>query len=266
MALIRRFEEEAGRQYQRAKAGGFLHLAIGEEATIVGTASAMDRERLPDRHLPHPRARDRPRHRPEVRDGRALRPRRRHARGGRGGSMHIFDGERRFMGGYGIVGGNLPLAAGLALASDYKGTDAVTVCMFGDGASNTGQLRRDDEPGRALAAAGRLPGREQPLRDGHRRSSATPPSPTSRGRPRASACPGVAGGRHGRARGARDRRRAHPARPRGAPADPGRGLHLPLPRPLGRRPRGLPDQGGGRGVAQEGPGRGLSRPCSRPRA
>jgi pyruvate dehydrogenase E1 component alpha subunit len=60
--------------------------------------------------------------------------------GGRGGSMHIFDGERRFMGGYGIVGGNLPIAAGLALASQYKGEDAVTVCMFGDGASNAGNF------------------------------------------------------------------------------------------------------------------------------
>jgi pyruvate dehydrogenase E1 component alpha subunit len=60
--------------------------------------------------------------------------------GGRGGSMHIFDLEHRFMGGYGIVGGNLPLAAGLALASDYKGEDSVTVCMFGDGASNTGNF------------------------------------------------------------------------------------------------------------------------------
>ena len=59
--------------------------------------------------------------------------------GGRGGSMHIFDLERRFMGGYGIVGGNLPLAAGLGLSSDYKGDD-VTVCMFGDGASNTGNF------------------------------------------------------------------------------------------------------------------------------
>jgi TPP-dependent pyruvate/acetoin dehydrogenase alpha subunit len=54
--------------------------------------------------------------------------------------MHIFDGDRRFMGGYGIVGGNLPIAAGLALASDYKGTDEVTVCMFGDGATNTGNF------------------------------------------------------------------------------------------------------------------------------
>jgi pyruvate dehydrogenase E1 component alpha subunit len=60
--------------------------------------------------------------------------------GGRGGSMHIFDLERRFMGGYGVVGGNLPLAAGLALSSDYRGTDEVTVCMFGDGASNTGNF------------------------------------------------------------------------------------------------------------------------------
>ena len=54
--------------------------------------------------------------------------------------MHIFDLEKRFMGGYGIVGGNLPIAAGLALSSQYKGEDAVTVCVFGDGASNTGNF------------------------------------------------------------------------------------------------------------------------------
>ena len=52
--------------------------------------------------------------------------------------MHMFDLARRFMGGYGIVGGNLPIAAGIALASDYKGTDEVTLCVFGDGASNQG--------------------------------------------------------------------------------------------------------------------------------
>jgi pyruvate dehydrogenase E1 component alpha subunit len=52
--------------------------------------------------------------------------------------MHLFDLERRFMGGYGIVGGNLPLAAGFALSSDYRGEDSVTLCMFGDGASNQG--------------------------------------------------------------------------------------------------------------------------------
>jgi pyruvate dehydrogenase E1 component alpha subunit len=57
---------------------------------------------------------------------------------GRGGSMHMFDLERRFMGGYGIVGGNLPIAAGFGLASDYRGTEDVTLCQFGDGASNQG--------------------------------------------------------------------------------------------------------------------------------
>jgi pyruvate dehydrogenase E1 component alpha subunit len=139
MATIRRFEEEAGRQYQRAKAGGFLHLAIGEEATIVGTTSVMrDDDYLiaPYRTHGHAIARgtDPKRVMTELFgrvDGTS---------GGRGGSMHIFDLEHRFMGGYGIVGGNLPLAAGLALASDYKGEDTVTVCMLGDGASNTGNF------------------------------------------------------------------------------------------------------------------------------
>jgi pyruvate dehydrogenase E1 component alpha subunit len=139
MALIRRFEEEAGRQYQRAKAGGFLHLAIGEEATIVGTTSVMrDEDLLIGTYRTHGHA-----------IARGTEPKRVMAElfgrvdgtsGGRGGSMHIYDAENRFMGGYGIVGGNLPIAAGLGLASQYKGEDAVTVCMFGDGASNTGNF------------------------------------------------------------------------------------------------------------------------------
>jgi pyruvate dehydrogenase E1 component alpha subunit len=139
MALIRRFEEEAGRQYQRAKAGGFLHLAIGEEATIVGTTSVMrDEDYLIGTYRTHGHA-----------IARGTEPNRVMAElfgrvdgtsGGRGGSMHIFDASNRFMGGYGIVGGNLPIAAGLALSSQYKGEDAVTVCMFGDGASNTGNF------------------------------------------------------------------------------------------------------------------------------
>jgi pyruvate dehydrogenase E1 component alpha subunit len=152
MALIRRFEEEAGRQYQQAKAGGFLHLAIGEEATIVGTTSVM----RPDDYLigtyrthGHAIARgtDPKRVMAELfgrEDGCSR---------GRGGSMHIFDLERRFMGGYGIVGGNLPLAAGLALACDYRGDDLVTVCMFGDGASNTGNFGETMN----IAALWRLP-------------------------------------------------------------------------------------------------------------
>jgi pyruvate dehydrogenase E1 component alpha subunit len=139
MTLIRRFEEEAGRQYQRAKAGGFLHLAIGEEATIVGTCAAMrEEDYLIGTYRTHGHA-----------IARGTDPKRVMAElfgrvdgtsGGRGGSMHIFDAEARFMGGYGIVGGNLPIAAGLALASDYKGEDAVAVCMFGDGASNAGNF------------------------------------------------------------------------------------------------------------------------------
>jgi len=139
MALIRRFEEEAGRQYQRAKAGGFLHLAIGEEATIVGTASVMrDEDYLIGTYRTHGHAIARGTDPSRVMS--ELFGRVDGTSGGRGGSMHIFDRERRFMGGYGIVGGNLPIAVGLALSSEYKGEDAVTVCMFGDGASNTGNF------------------------------------------------------------------------------------------------------------------------------
>jgi pyruvate dehydrogenase E1 component subunit alpha len=139
MALIRRFEEEAGRQYQRARAGGFLHLAIGEEATIVGTASVMRAEDyLIGTYRTHGHAIARGTEPKRVMS--ELFGRVDGTSGGRGGSMHIFDAEHRFMGGYGIVGGNLPIAAGLALSSEYKGEDAVTVCMFGDGASNAGNF------------------------------------------------------------------------------------------------------------------------------
>jgi pyruvate dehydrogenase E1 component alpha subunit len=139
MCLIRRFEEEAGRQYQRAKAGGFLHLAIGEEATIVGTTSVMrEDDYLIGTYRTHGHALARGTPADAVMA--ELFGKETGTSGGRGGSMHIFDAERRFMGGYGIVGGNLPLAAGLGLASQYKGEDSVTVCMFGDGASNTGNF------------------------------------------------------------------------------------------------------------------------------
>lgn len=139
MRLIRRFEEEAGRQYQRAKAGGFLHLAIGEEATIVGTTSVMrDDDYLIGTYRTHGHALARGTPADEVMA--ELFGKDTGTSGGRGGSMHIFDAERRFMGGYGIVGGNLPLAAGLALATQYRDEDSVTVCMFGDGASNTGNF------------------------------------------------------------------------------------------------------------------------------
>jgi pyruvate dehydrogenase E1 component alpha subunit len=137
MTLIRRFEERAGEMYARAKVGGFLHLSIGEEATIVGSARALrEHDYLISTYRSHGHALVRgtpPENVMAELFGRAD-----GCSGGRGGSMHMFDAARRFMGGYGIVGGNLPIAAGLALASDYEGSDDVTLCTFGDGASNQG--------------------------------------------------------------------------------------------------------------------------------
>lgn len=152
MILIRRFEERAGEMYARAKIGGFLHLAIGEEATIVGSARALrDSDYLVSTYRSHGHALVR-----------GTEPRRVMAElfgrvdgccGGRGGSMHMFDVERRFMGGYGIVGGNLPIAAGMALASDYKSTEDATLCVLGDGAINQGTFGETMN----LAALWRLP-------------------------------------------------------------------------------------------------------------
>ena len=137
MMLIRRFEERAGEMYAKAKVGGFLHLAIGEEATIVGSVRAMRAtDYLISTYRSHGHALARGTEPERVmaelfgKEGGLCR--------GRGGSMHMFDRERRFMGGYGIVGGNLPLAAGFGLASDYLGTQDATLCQFGDGASNQG--------------------------------------------------------------------------------------------------------------------------------
>ena len=137
MMLIRRFEERAGEMYAKAKVGGFLHLAIGEEATIVGAVRAMrDEDYLISTYRSHGHALSRGADPNKVMA--ELFGREYGVSHGRGGSMHMFDLENRFMGGYGIVGGNLPLAAGMALSSDYRGTEEVTLCVFGDGASNQG--------------------------------------------------------------------------------------------------------------------------------
>src|ERR1700704_3164144 len=152
MMLIRRFEERAGEMYARAKIGGFLHLSIGEEATIVGSARALrDEDYLVSTYRSHGDALARGTSPDRVmaelfgkRDGCSK---------GHGGSMHMFDASRRFMGGYGIVGGNLPIAAGIALACDQRGTDEVTLCTFGDGASNQGTFGETLN----LAALWRLP-------------------------------------------------------------------------------------------------------------
>jgi pyruvate dehydrogenase E1 component alpha subunit len=137
MLLIRRFEERAGEMYAKAKIGGFLHLCIGEEATVVGSITALrDSDYVLSTYREHGHALARGTPPGAVMaelfgkvDG---------CSGGRGGSMHLFDMERRLLGGYGIVGGNLPLAAGVALAADYTGADDATLCMFGDGATNQG--------------------------------------------------------------------------------------------------------------------------------
>ena len=137
MVLIRRFEERAGQMYAKNKVGGFLHLAVGEEATIVGAVRAMrDEDYLISTYRSHGHALARGTDPKKVMA--ELFGKQTGVSGGRGGSMHMFDGERRFMGGYGIVGGNLPLAAGIALSSDYRETEEVTVCVFGDGAANQG--------------------------------------------------------------------------------------------------------------------------------
>jgi pyruvate dehydrogenase E1 component alpha subunit len=137
MMLIRRFEERAGEMYAKAKVGGFLHLAIGEEATIVGACRAMrDEDYLISTYRSHGHALARGTDpKPVMAE---LFGRESGVSKGRGGSMHMFNLDKRFMGGYGIVGGNLPIAAGMALASQYQGLDEVTVCVFGDGAANQG--------------------------------------------------------------------------------------------------------------------------------
>src|SRR6266699_2876351 len=152
MMLIRRFEERAGEMYARAKIGGFLHLSIGEEATIVGSARALrDSDYMVSTYRSHGHALVRGT--PPENVMAELFGRVDGCSGGRGGSMHMFDASRRFMGGYGIVGGNLPIAAGVALASDYEGSDEVTLCTFGDGACNQGTFGETLN----LAALWRLP-------------------------------------------------------------------------------------------------------------
>jgi pyruvate dehydrogenase E1 component alpha subunit len=137
MLVIRRFEEKAGEAYSLGKIGGFCHLYIGQEAVAVGAIAAL----RPDDYITT-----------AYRDhGQAL------ARGmssravmaelfgkaagcskGKGGSMHLFDASLGFLGGHGIVGSHIPLAAGAAFAIKYRGGDQVSVCFFGEAAANIG--------------------------------------------------------------------------------------------------------------------------------
>lgn len=152
MLLIRRFEEKSAEMYALAKIAGFLHLYIGQEAVAVGCMHAI----RPDDYVIA-----------SYRDhGHCL------AKGsdpkkvmaelfgkatglckGKGGSMHLIDVERHFMGGYAIVGGDLPLAVGLAFASRYRKEDRVVLCFFGDGAVPSGHTHEAFN----LAALWKLP-------------------------------------------------------------------------------------------------------------
>jgi pyruvate dehydrogenase E1 component alpha subunit len=137
MMLIRRFEERAGEMYAKAKIGGFLHLCIGEEAAIVGATQALrDTDYLMSTYREHGQAIARGTHPNAVMA--ELFGRQDGCSRGRGGSMHLFDWDRRFLGGYGIVGGSLPLSAGVALACDYLENEDAILSMMGDGATNQG--------------------------------------------------------------------------------------------------------------------------------
>jgi pyruvate dehydrogenase E1 component alpha subunit len=139
MWLIRRFEERAAEEYMRGRIGGFLHLAIGEEAAVVGAISALrPTDPITSTYREHGQALARGSDPGAVMAelfGRAT-----GLCGGRGGSMHLMDRERHFYGGYGIVGGSIPLAVGLGLAISYREEDSVAMAMFGDGAVNQGVL------------------------------------------------------------------------------------------------------------------------------
>ena len=139
MLLIRRFEEKAAELYSAGKIRGFLHLSIGEEAISVAAIAALtERDNIVSTYREHGHALAR-----GVPPGAVMAELFGKANGasrGRGGSMHIFDAGRRFFGGNAIVAGGLPLAVGLALADRLQGRDAITTCLFGDGAVAEGEF------------------------------------------------------------------------------------------------------------------------------
>ena len=137
MMLIRRFEERAARAYTEALIGGYCHLNLGEEAAVVGLMSALrETDYLFTNYREHGYALMR-----GIDPNRAMAELYGRVDGvskGWGGSMHMFDMSHRLLGGYGIVGGQLPLATGAALAIQYRGLDEVVMCTMGDGTANIG--------------------------------------------------------------------------------------------------------------------------------
>jgi len=137
MLLIRRVEERSAELYQQGKIGGFLHLYIGQEAVSTGLISIRKpQDRVITAYRDH-----------GVAINVGIPPKEVMAEllgkvtgtsKGKGGSMHMADVERNFWGGHAVVGSHLPIAAGMALGDQYQENDGVTICMFGDGATNIG--------------------------------------------------------------------------------------------------------------------------------
>lgn len=152
MLRIRRFEEEAARLYTERKIGGFLHLYIGQEAVAVGACSVIESTdyvttayRCHGHYLAQGGC---PKAGMAELFGKAT-----GCAKGRGGSMHFYDVEKKFMGGWGIVGAQTPVAAGFAFSQKYQNTGGVTLCFLGDGAINIGPFHE----AMALAALWKLP-------------------------------------------------------------------------------------------------------------
>ena len=137
MLLIRRFEEKAGEAYSLGQIGGFCHLYIGQEAVAVGSIAALrDDDVLTCSYRDHGHALARGLSAREIMAelfGKAT-----GCTKGKGGSMHLFDASKGFLGGHGIVGAHIPITTGMAFAFKYRGGDQVAVCYFGEAAVNNG--------------------------------------------------------------------------------------------------------------------------------
>ncbi|HTJ44236.1 MAG TPA: pyruvate dehydrogenase (acetyl-transferring) E1 component subunit alpha [Kofleriaceae bacterium] len=152
MLAIRRLEEASAKAYSQGKIGGFLHLIIGQEAVCVGAVAALEpKDYVVATYREHGHA---------YAKGVTARAIMAELYGkktglvkGLGGSMHLFSREHNFLGGYGIVGGHVPIAAGAAFASKYRADGRVTLCFFGEGASTIGGFAE----GIALAALWKVP-------------------------------------------------------------------------------------------------------------
>jgi len=137
MFLMRKFEEKSGQLYGQQKIRGFCHLYIGQEASATGSISALgkgDKYITAYRDHAHPLGLGTdPKYIMAELFGKET-----GVSSGKGGSMHMFDIERNFFGGHGIVGGQIPLGAGIAFAEKYKGTKNLCICYMGDGAVRQG--------------------------------------------------------------------------------------------------------------------------------